>query len=65
MDDGRHHVNGGYRTIYQALYDHLQPPLTSLMENQVFWLDERRLILGNQEVGKWSLLLQKDKEDRS
>jgi hypothetical protein len=29
------------------------------MENQVFWLHERSLILWNEEVGKWPLLLQK------
>ena len=29
------------------------------MNNQVFWLDERALILWNGEVGKWSMLLQK------
>jgi len=29
------------------------------MDNQVFWLDKRSLILWNEEVGKWPLLLQK------
>lgn len=29
------------------------------MDNQVFWLHERSLILWNGKVGKWSTLLRK------
>jgi hypothetical protein len=59
MDDGRHHVNGGYADISQALSQALEPSFKALIDNQVFWLHERRLILTNGEVGKWALLLQK------
>jgi hypothetical protein len=58
VDDGRHHVKLGLGDIGRALAAHVQPPLRSVTENQVFWLHERSLILWNQEVGKWSLLLQ-------
>jgi len=37
----------------------LQPPLKTIMHNQVFWLHEKSLILWNGEVGKWALFLQK------
>jgi hypothetical protein len=59
VDDGRHHMKGDYGGIGRRIAAHIQPPLKSLMDNQVFWLHERNLILGNGEVGKWSLLLQK------
>jgi hypothetical protein len=59
VDDGRHHMKYDFGGIGRKIAEHVQPPLKSLMENQVFWLHERSLILGNEEVGKWSLLLQK------
>jgi len=58
MHDGRHHMSGDLGEIAWQL-EHIQPPLNSLRENEVFWLHERSLILWNGEVGKWSLLLQK------
>ena len=59
VDDGRHHMKHDFRAIGSRIAKHIQPPLKSLIENQVFWLHERSLILWNGEVGKWSLLLQK------
>lgn len=58
LDDGRHHVRGGFRRAWSALREALQPPLDTLLETQVSWLHERSLILAGDEVGKWSLLLQ-------
>jgi len=58
-DDGRrHHIKYDFRQIVNPLAECIQPPLKSLMENQVFWLHERSLILWNEEVGKWSLFLE-------
>jgi hypothetical protein len=59
VDDGRHHVSGDYGGIGRSIAEHVRPPLKAVIENQVFWLHERNLILWNEEVGKWSLLLQK------
>jgi len=59
VDDGRHHMKVDFREIGRKIAENIQPPLKSLMENQVFWLHERSLILWNEEAGKWSLLLQK------
>jgi hypothetical protein len=61
VDDGRHHVSGDYGGIGRQIADHVQPPLEAVIENQVFWLHERNLILWNDEVGKWALLLQKER----
>jgi hypothetical protein len=55
----RHHMSYNFWGIGQRIASTIRPPLRSLMENQVFWLDERSLILWNEEVGKWSLHLQK------
>jgi hypothetical protein len=57
--DGRHHMTHDFGGIGRKIAEHVQPPLKALMENQVFWLHERSLILWNEEVGKWALLLQK------
>jgi hypothetical protein len=59
VDDGRHHIQYNFGGIANALAKYLQPPLKSLSYNEVFWLDEKRLILFNGEEAKWSLLLQK------
>jgi hypothetical protein len=61
--DGRHHMEVDFWGIGRELAKHIQPPLKSLIDNQVFWLHERSLILWNEEVGKWSLLLQKRQTD--
>ena len=58
-DDRRHHIKYDFWQIGRQLAKNIQPPLKSLMENQVFWLHEKSLILWNEEIGKWSLLLQK------
>jgi hypothetical protein len=63
VDDGRHHIKYGFWEIGQQLTKDLQPDLKAIMDNQVFWLDERALILWNGEVGKWSLLLQKESDE--
>jgi hypothetical protein len=59
VDDGRHHIQYDFGAIGRQIAEQIQPPLKAVMENQVFWLHERSLILWNGEVGKWSLLLQK------
>ncbi|MGC9347390.1 MAG: hypothetical protein ACP5JG_04550 [Anaerolineae bacterium] len=59
VDDGRHHIKYDFWGISNGLSRQVRPPLKSLMHDQVFWLDERSLILWNQEVGKWPLFLQK------
>jgi hypothetical protein len=59
VDDGRHHIKYGFWEIGQQLTRDIQPALKAVMDNQVFWLHERALILWNGEVGKWSVLLQK------
>jgi hypothetical protein len=59
VTDGRHHMTHDFGGIGRQIAEHVQPPLKSLTENQVFWLHEKSLILWNEEVGKWSLLLQK------
>jgi hypothetical protein len=59
VDNGRHHIKYDFRAIVRQLTSGLPAPLKAVMDNQVFWLHERRLILKNEEVGKWSLLLQK------
>jgi hypothetical protein len=58
VTDGRHHMTYDFGGIARKIAETIQPPLKSVMENQVSWLHEKRLILGNEEVGKWSLLLQ-------
>jgi hypothetical protein len=59
VDDGRHHIQYDFWGIGGKIAENIQPPLRSLMENQLFWLHEKSLILWNEEAGKWSLLLQK------
>lgn len=58
VDDGRHRMMYDFGGIGRKAAANIQPPLKSLTKNQVFWLHERSLILGNGEVGKWALLLQ-------
>jgi len=57
--DGRHYINYDFWRIGNLLAGKLQPPLKTLMENEVFFMDDRSLILWNEEVGKWILHLQK------
>jgi hypothetical protein len=59
VDNGRHHIKYDFWRIGQQLTEKLPPALHEVLDNQVFWLHERALILWNGEVGKWSLLLQK------
>jgi hypothetical protein len=56
---GRHHVKYDFWGVGRQLSNNVQPPLKSLIHNEVFWLDSRNHILWNEEIGKWSLLLQK------
>jgi hypothetical protein len=58
-DDGRHYMKYDFWEIGRKLAENIQPPLKSLMENQVDWLHERSLILWTEETGKCTLLLQK------
>jgi hypothetical protein len=58
-DDGRrHHMKHDFWHIANQLSKTLQPPLKAVMDNQVFFMQDRSLILWNEEIGKWSLLLQ-------
>lgn len=59
VDDGRHHIKVDFWEIGRKLTEAIPPALKAVLDNQVFWLDERNLILWNGEVGKWPLLLQK------
>jgi hypothetical protein len=59
VDDGRHHIKYDFWGIGRQLTVDIEPALKAVMDNQVFWLHERALILWNGEVGKWSMLLQK------
>ncbi len=59
VDDGRHHIKYDFWGIGRQIGYRIQPPLKSLIKNEVFWLHEKSLILWNEEVGKWALLLQK------
>lgn len=59
VESGRHHIKYDFWEIGRQLTKEIDPALKALMDNQVFWLHDRNLILWNQEVGKWSLLLQK------
>lgn len=58
-DDGRrHHMKHDFWHIANQLSKTLQPPLKAVMDKQVFFMQDRSLILWNEEIGKWSLLLQ-------
>ncbi len=59
VDNGRHHIKYDFWAIGRQLTSNLPAPLKAVMDNQVFWLHDRSLILWNEEVGKWPLLLQK------
>jgi hypothetical protein len=59
VDDGRHHNQYDFWRISSNLAKTLRPPLNALSADEVWWLHEKRLILFNGEVGKWSLMLQK------
>lgn len=58
--DGRHHVDCDFRAIVRGLSEDVPPQLQSILDNRVSWLHERALILWNEEVGKWPLLLQRE-----
>jgi hypothetical protein len=61
VDDGRHHIKYDFWLIGNILKNNIQPPLKEVMENQVWWLDEKALILWNEEVGKlWPFFLRKE-----
>jgi hypothetical protein len=59
-DDGRHYLDCDFRAIVNGLSQEIPAQLQSILDNQVFWLHERSLILWNEEVGKWPLLLQRE-----
>jgi hypothetical protein len=56
---GRHHIKYDYWGVGNQISKQIKPPLKALNYNEVFWMDSRSYILWNEEVGKWSLLLQK------
>mgnify|MGYP006302094439 CR=1 FL=1 len=59
-DDGRHHLDMDFWGIGRRTGQRMPAELRAIEKNQVWWLHERQLILWNEEVGKWPLLLQKD-----
>jgi len=59
VDNGRHHIKYDFWAIGRQLTANLPAPLKAVMDNQVFWLHDRSLILWNEEVAKWAMLLQK------
>lgn len=59
QDNGRHHIKYDFLGVGRQFTRNLSPQLKAVMDNQVFWLDERALILRSGEVGKWLMLLQK------
>lgn len=59
VDGGRHHIKYDFWRLGRQISNHVKPPLKSLIHNEVFWLDSKSHILWNEEVGKWSLLLQR------
>ena len=61
VDSGRHHVRYDFWEIGRQLTDGLPVPLKAVMDNQVFWLNDRSLVLWNEEDGKWPLLLQRSR----
>ena len=62
-EDGRHHMEHDFWGIGGELAKHVGPPLKSLLDNQVLWMQDGSLILWNEEADKWPLLLQKTQTD--
>jgi hypothetical protein len=62
VDNGRHHIKYGFWDIGGALKENMPGPLLGILDSQVFWLDERNLILWNHETGKWPLFLAENKQ---
>lgn len=58
-DADRYHMRFDFDKLTDLIAEDIQPPLRSLMENQLPDRDHKRMIMGNLEVGKWSLFLQK------
>jgi hypothetical protein len=56
--DGRHYATFDFWGVSSAIAAHIGPPLKHIMDNQVFFMHDRALILWNEEIGKWPLLLQ-------
>ena len=59
--NGRHFIKYDFWGISSKLKKNLSKPLLDILDNQVFWLDERNLILWNNEIGKWPMFLQENK----
>ena len=59
VDDGRNHMMYNFWDIGKKITESIQPPLKSLLENQMFFRDPRMLIFGNEEEGKKSVLIHK------
>lgn len=57
VDNGRHHIKYGFWDISKKLGENLPQSLKDILDRQVFWLDERNLILWNHETGKWPIFL--------
>lgn len=57
VDNGRHHIKFGFWDIGKLLGENLPHSLKEILDRQVFWLDERNLILWNHETGKWPIFL--------
>ena len=56
VDDGRNHMMYDFWDIGKKIADSIQPPLKSLLDNQMDFRDPRNLIFGNEEAGKKNVL---------
>ena len=60
-NDNRHHLDLKFWDIGKELGKDLPSDLQEIIDRQVFWLDERNLILWNGEIGKWPMFLMDEK----
>jgi len=58
-DADRYHMKFDFDRLANQIADDIQPPLGSLIENQLPDRDHKRQIMENLEVGKWPIFLQK------
>jgi hypothetical protein len=62
VDNGRHHIKFDFWDIGSKLSENLPQSLKDILDRQVFWLDEKNLILWNHETGKWPIFLTENKQ---
>lgn len=62
-DNPRHHLACDFGGIGRTTAGRVPARLQALHKNEVSWLHDRQLILWNEEAGKWTLFLQKDRSE--